>query len=112
MIDIIEKDGATIITIQNPTPCETSVIERAKQVRKFAISGVWAKFKCNSPAENSKDNLPAETKRPAPAVSGTKGVPISDVTDEELKDFIVVGNLDDFEEIISDCDIDPEDLPF
>lgn len=51
MIDIIEKDGAVIITIENPTGEERKLISRAKGLKdnagNNADSGIWGKFKCN-----------------------------------------------------------------
>lgn len=85
MISISEKDGATIIVIENPTRSEQKVIEQAKKASENPMSSVWSKFACNKdkyPVKNETSKSPAN----------------------ELGEFI---NLDDFEVI---CDAD--DCPF
>lgn len=47
MITISEKDGATIIVIENPSGSEQRIIEKAKDAQKVLSSDVWAKFACN-----------------------------------------------------------------
>ncbi|MCM1231600.1 MAG: hypothetical protein NC489_15895 [Ruminococcus flavefaciens] len=65
MTDIIEKDGATIITIENPTAEERKLINQAKNVmnndenRSSELSGIWGKFKCNQKRTEQQDRLPA-----------------------------------------------------
>lgn len=44
---ISEKDGATIIVIENPTGSELRLIEKAKEVQNILSDDVWAKFACN-----------------------------------------------------------------
>lgn len=55
MISVFEKDGATIITIENPTKAEYDFIQRAKKFQMNA--NVWSKFKCN---QNKSSENPAE----------------------------------------------------
>lgn len=56
MINIIVKDNATIITIENPTPSEERVIKNAKDAEKLSSSNVWSKFKCNQKGSVCCDN--------------------------------------------------------
>ena len=85
MITITEKDGATIIVVENPTATEKRVIEQAKNTQKAkSTSSVWSKFACNK-------NKTAKT-----------------VPETKPAEMLDLGNLDDFETIY-----DPnEDVPF
>lgn len=47
MVTISEKDGATIIVIENPTSSEQQIIEKAKAAQNVLSDDVWAKFACN-----------------------------------------------------------------
>lgn len=85
MISISEKDGATIIVIENPTGSEQRVIEQARKASKVLSDDVWSKFACN------KNKYPEKSK-----VEKN----LCDVLGETI-------NLDDFEPI---CDTD--DCPF
>lgn len=64
MINILEKDGATIITIENPTAEEKRLISRAKNVRDNAENGnselndIWKKFRCNQKKAEQQDKSP------------------------------------------------------
>ena len=82
MINIIVKDNATIITIENPTPSEERVIKNAKEAEKLSSSNVWSKFKCNQKGIVSSDND-----------NSVSTVP---------EDFI---DLSDFEEILCDNEV-------
>lgn len=89
MITISEKDGATIIVIENPSENEKKIIEQAKnnQVespKKNVSNNVWAKFACN---RNKKKDTQEPTTEAIPAKS----------------DGMI--NLDDFVEIIGSSDI-------
>lgn len=61
MINILEKDGATIITIENPTDEERKLINNAKNIRdntgneNSKLNGIWEKFKCNQKITEHKD---------------------------------------------------------
>lgn len=59
MINIYEKDGAVIITIENATPKEKELIKEAYEIRKGTskAGGVFAKFKCNQKQEGQAEQL-------------------------------------------------------
>lgn len=60
MISITEKDGATIIVIENPSGSEQRVIEQAKKATKALSDDVWSKFACNKgkiPVKNEQECL-------------------------------------------------------
>lgn len=65
MINILEKDGATIITIENPTDEERKLINNAKNIRdntgneNSKLNGIWGKFKCNQKIAEHKDESSA-----------------------------------------------------
>ena len=54
MITIAEKDGATIIVVENPTAGEQRVIQKAKEVMNNLSPDFWSKFKCNTSANTTK----------------------------------------------------------
>lgn len=49
MISILEKDGAVIITIENPTSQEKDLITKAKNMKNATSEkcSMFSKFKCN-----------------------------------------------------------------
>lgn len=47
MISISEKDGATIIVIEQPSGTEKRLIEQAKRAQRILSDEVWGKFACN-----------------------------------------------------------------
>lgn len=49
MISILEKDGAVIITIENPTSQEKDLIAKAKNLKNSTSQkcSMFSKFKCN-----------------------------------------------------------------
>jgi hypothetical protein len=79
MITVTEKDGATIIVIENPTGSEQRVIEQARNAVNIGNSAAWGKFKKGS-------------SKPAP------------VQPEQINADLPF-SLDDFEEIIGDSDL-------
>ena len=85
MIHILEKDGAVIITIENPSSQEKELIQKAKKLTTTSedLANVFSKFKCNKKKQTVQTSEPA-----IPTNSNTI-------------------DLDGFEEI---CGI--EDLPF
>ena len=56
MLTISEKDGATIIVIEEPTPSEEILIKQANQIQRFSSGSVWSKFKCNQSSDVSDDD--------------------------------------------------------
>lgn len=89
MINILEKDGAVIITIEEPSGREKELIRQAKSIKDSArdISGIFGKFKCN--------------KGKTPTVSDTSAIDNHNSRPPELD------SLDGFVEIIG-----AEDVPF
>ena len=59
MINIFEKDGAVIITIENATPKEKELIKEAHETKKGTTKagGVFAKFKCNQKQTEQAEQL-------------------------------------------------------
>lgn len=48
MVTVTEKDGATIIVIENPTGLERQLIAQAKKLKNGTYEHeMWGKFKCN-----------------------------------------------------------------
>lgn len=79
MINILEKDDAVIITVENPSARENELIRQAKALNSNDnTASVFSKFKCNKNKTECK----------------TSGNISSDF-----------GNLDDFEEILSIEDV-------
>lgn len=62
MIDILEKDGAVIITIENPTSDEMKIISEAKRVKDAPASPV-KKSAWNKPKTTATTDNPTESKR-------------------------------------------------
>lgn len=57
MISILEKDGAVIITVENPSVKEKELIRQAKALNSSgSSSSVFSKFKCNKSKTLSADN--------------------------------------------------------
>lgn len=60
MVSVSEKDGATIIVIENPSLAEKSFIQKAKNMQAID-DNVWSRFKCNqknnsnSASDNNKE---------------------------------------------------------
>ncbi len=70
MINISEKDGATIIVIENPTASEESLIKKAKSILSFATGDVWGKFKCNQKSgQKSETKVEKKSEQPAKETS-------------------------------------------
>ncbi len=78
MITISEKDGATIIVIENPSGTEKALIQKAKQALNSneKAAGFWAKH-------NKERGVPV------------KETPVPENQKTDSEDW----NLDDFEEI-------------
>lgn len=53
MLSVTEKDGATIIVIENPTGSEQRIIEQAKKVQYSLSAEAWKKFACNQKKEQN-----------------------------------------------------------
>lgn len=66
MISISEKDGATIIVIENPTGSEQRLIKQAKKTKQAISDDVWAKFACNKGKSQKKPE-----KSPAPQTNAS-----------------------------------------
>lgn len=62
MIDILEKDGAIIITIENPTSDEMKIVSEAKRVKDAPVSPV-KKSAWNKPKTTATTDNPTESKR-------------------------------------------------
>lgn len=62
MINILEKDGAIIITIENPTSDEMKIISEAKRVKDAPASPV-KKSAWNKPKATATTDNPTESKR-------------------------------------------------
>lgn len=62
MINILEKDGAIIITIENPTSDEMKIISEAKRVKDAPASPV-KKSAWNKPKTTATTDNPTESKK-------------------------------------------------
>lgn len=91
MITISEKDGSTIIVVENPTGSEQRIIEQARRLVNSYDSSFWAKN------NEMRGTAPATQKsasgwgKPKQEESNSKPVSL------ESKDGFI--NMDDFEEI-------------
>ena len=79
MLNILYKDDAVIITIENATVREREVVELAEKVNQTVPNSVWSKFK-----NNQRKGVSVGMQNPQPQ--------------SEIES--IVGSLDDFEEII------------
>lgn len=79
MLNVLYKDDAVIITIENATAKEREVIKLAEKTLNDVPSGVWAKFKC---AKQSGTSVGMQKPQPKTEIES------------------ILGSLDDFEEII------------
>lgn len=90
MITLTEKDGATIIVVENPTGSEQRLVEQAKRIVNSYSSSFWSKnaeMRGTATQTSASSNGWGETKQePAPKPSA-----------QETADGFI--NLDDFEEI-------------
>lgn len=115
MLTITEKDGATIITIENPSASEQDIIKKAKNAQRVSA---WVNGA--SKAQPAKASTPSTTSAPAAekpsswgkpkqtnAVSGWKSVAQSPAKNNQLTEqqLSELGNLGDFEEIISEGEL-------
>lgn len=106
MITITEKDGATIIVIENPSGSEQRVIEQARKAIKALSDDVWSKFACNKGKtlakneQNSFDN-PNDNSSEIDFKKAPKNKEQEDVS-EELGEYI---DLSEFEPLydMGDC---------
>ena len=57
MITISEKDGATIIVIEQPSGTEKRLIEQAKRAQKILSDEVWGKFACNQKVVQTSESV-------------------------------------------------------
>lgn len=103
MITLTEKDGATIIVIENPSEREKELIQQAKDV----LSGK------TSVAETKKTNvLSATTPQKKSSIWDrykSPNTPKKEESKKETKEEILNFNPEDFESIL---DIDEDDVPF
>lgn len=109
MLTITEKDGATIITIENPSASEQDIIKKAKNAQRVSA---WVNGA--SKAQPSTTSAPAAEKpsswgkpKQTNAVSGWKTVAQSPAKNNQLTEqqLSELGNLGDFEEIISEGEL-------
>lgn len=63
MIHILEKDGAVIITIENPSSQEKELIKRAKKLTTTddELADIFSKFKCNKKKPPSESPVPTNS---------------------------------------------------
>lgn len=112
MLTITEKDGATIITIENPSPSEQDIIKKAKNAQRVSA---WVNGASKAqPAKASTPSTPVAEKpsgwgkpKQTNAVSGWKPVAqnsakSNQLTEQQLSE---LGDLGDFEEIISEGEL-------
>ena len=104
MLTITEKDGATIITIENPSASEQDIIKKAKNAQRVSA---WVNGA--SKAQPAKASTPSSWGKPKQtnAVSGWKPVAQSPAKNNQLTEqqLSELGNLGDFEEIISEGEL-------
>lgn len=94
MITITEKDGSTIIVVENPTGSEQRIIEQARKLVNGYSSSFW-----------TKNNEMRGIKTPEPV--NVQSEPKREDAFASLADENGFINLDDFEEIIS-----ADEVPF
>lgn len=112
MINVLEKDGATIISIEKATAKEYNLIAQAKVLRKeYEKSNdkakMFAHFKCNqgkkTPYEEEKEigqalNLGEQPDRPELSPSTVETATDEECDENAMKEFLE--SLDDYVEII------------
>lgn len=112
MINVLEKDGATIISIEKATAKEYNLIAQARDLRReYEKSNekakMFAHFKCNQGKktlyEEEKEiglalNLDEQPDRPEVSASTVKNAANKESTGNVPKELL--GNLDDFVEIL------------
>lgn len=98
MITITEKDGATIIVIENPSGSEQRVIEQARKAIKALSDDVWSKFACNKGKTSAKNEQNSFDNSDEKAQKNKEQEDIS----EELGEYI---DLSEFEPLydMGDC---------